>query len=761
MVDNIVNNMDIGVDPIIESPPDNASPEELLKYLCDYIHTYHPNVNLEQLNKAFELAYKAHGEQKRKSGEPYIIHPIRVGIILASLELDKESIIAGILHDVVEDTEYTIDDIRNIFGDDVALLVDGVTKLGKVSFNQDKLEIQAENLRKMLLAMAKDIRVVLIKLADRLHNMRTLQYMSREKQIEKARETLDIYAPIAHRLGIFKIKVELDDLALRYLEPELYFDLIKQLNSREKDRHNYIERIVDDVRKHLAESEVECKVYGRVKHIFSIYKKMLKQDKTLDQIYDLFAIRVVVKTIADCYHVLGTIHNIYTPVPGRFKDYISMPKPNMYRSLHTTVVGDKALPFEIQIRTEEMHRTAEYGIAAHWMYKEGKSGEKEDKLEAKLTWLRQLLEWQQEMPNNLEFINSVKEDLNLFSDNIYCFTPTGEVKTLKAGATTIDFAYSIHSAVGNRMVGARVNGKMVNIDYVLKNGDRCEIVTSQNTKGPSFDWLNIVCTAQAKNKINQWFKKINKDENIDKGKELIYAYAKTHNINLNDLLKNKYLNSLLSRYNVKDWESILAAVGHGGLKESAVVTKLLDEYRKDKRIEQEQDDNQVIENINKNKPIKPQHKKDGVIKIRGTDDVSIRLSKCCNPVPGDEIVGFITRGRGISIHRSDCSNIINLPELDKQRMIETEWSEDINKSENKFLACINICSVNRKGSLNKITKVISENDIDIASMNVHTTKQGEAVVQVEFYIENSFALNKIIDKLRKLQDIIDIERVVN
>ena len=757
MSETLYDIMDIGVDPVLDSPPENCSPDEIFKYLSNYIRHYHPNMDLEKLNTAYEIAYKAHDGQKRKSGEPYITHPLRVACILAALELDKESIIAGLLHDVVEDTEYTLKDIEDLFGSDVATLVDGVTKLGQVSIKQDKIEVQAENLRKMFLAMAKDIRVILIKLADRLHNMRTLQHMRREKQIEIAKETQDIYAPLAHRLGIFKIKVELDDLSLRYLEPEIYFNLMGQLNQRESSRHEYISNIVNEVKEYMLKSEIKCKIYGRVKHIFSIYKKMLKQNKSLDQIYDLFAIRIIVDDIKDCYAALGIIHDIYKPIPGRFKDYIAVPKPNMYRSLHTTVIGNGALPFEIQIRTEEMHKTAEYGIAAHWVYKEGKSGVKQDKMDAKLSWLRQLLEWQQEMPDNLEFINSVKEDLNLFSENIYCFTPGGDVKTLKAGSTPIDFAYSIHSAVGNRMVGARVNSKMVPIDTKLKNGDRIEIITSQNSRGPSLDWLNVVVTTQAKNKIQQWFKKTNKEENINKGKDLINAYAKAHNYNLSELMKNKYLEALYLRYNLKDWDAILAAVGHGGLKEGAVFTKLLDEYKKDNKNE-EKSDNQVLENIQKTKHVKS-NGSNSAIQVKGVNDISVRLSKCCNPVPGDEIVGFITRGRGVSVHRSDCINVINMSDFDKERLIETEWSIDSNSADSNFVASIDIYMSNQKGMLTKITRMLTENDIDIVSMNVRTSKNGEAAVETEFYINNKYGLSKIIEKLRSISGVIDVERV--
>ena len=495
------------LDQEIESPADFTSPEVLYNELIAAIRKYHPSDDISMIEKAYQIAYDAHKDQRRKSGEPYIIHPLCVAIILADLELDKETLVAGILHDVVEDTVMTEEEITAIFGEEVALLVDGVTKLTQISWTIDKVEIQAENLRKMFLAMAKDIRVILIKLADRLHNMRTLQYMKPEKQKEKARETMDIYAPIADRLGISKIKTELDDLSLKYLQPEVYKELSEKLALRKDTREAFIHKIMDEVKKHMDDAGIEAKVDGRVKHFFSIYKKMVNQDKTLDQIYDIFAVRIIVESVKDCYAALGVIHEMYKPIPGRFKDYIAMPKPNMYQSLHTTLIGSSGQPFEIQIRTYEMHRTAEYGIAAHWKYKEsGSSKAAIDSAEAKLSWLREILEWQRDMSDNKEFLSLLKSDLDLFTDDVYCFTPTGDVKNLPSGSTPIDFAYSIHSAVGNKMVGARVNGKLVNIDYVIKNGDRVEIITSQNSKGPSRDWLKLVKSTQAKNKINQWFK---------------------------------------------------------------------------------------------------------------------------------------------------------------------------------------------------------------------------------------------------------------
>ena len=536
----------------ISKPEDFTDPEVLYEKLINTIREYHPSTDLSMVEKAYKLARDAHKDQKRKSGEPYIIHPLCVAIILAELELDKETIVAGILHDVVEDTTATLEDLSREFNDEVALLVDGVTKLGQLSYSHDKMDLQAENLRKMFLAMAKDIRVILIKLADRLHNMRTLQYMRPEKQKEKARETMDIYAPIAHRLGISKIKTELDDLSLKYLQPEVYKDLEEKLQTNKEGRENFIQSIIDEVSKHIEEAGIRAEIDGRVKHLFSIYKKMRNQNKTLDQIYDIFAVRIKVDTVKDCYAALGVIHEMYKPIPGRFKDYIAMPKQNMYQSLHTTLIGSSGTPFEIQIRTFEMHRTAEYGIAAHWKYKENITGEGDNE-EQKISWLRQILEWQRDLSDNHEFLNLLKDDLNMFSENVYCFTPNGDLKSLPNGSTPIDFAYSIHSAVGNKMVGARVNGKMVNIDYKIQNGDQVEVVTSNNSNGPSMDWLKIVKSTQAKNKINQWFKLQNKEENIIKGKELIDKYCKSKGIVLQDILKPEYMEKVRLKYSYKDY----------------------------------------------------------------------------------------------------------------------------------------------------------------------------------------------------------------
>ena len=740
----------------VDTPADFTSPEVLYQDLITEIKKYHPSSNLSDIEKAYKVAYKAHEGQKRKSGEPYIIHPLCVAIILAELELDKESIIAGLLHDVVEDTVMTSEDVEKEFGSEVALLVDGVTKLTQLNYEHDKIEVQAENLRKMFLAMAKDIRVIMIKLADRLHNMRTMQYQSPAKQIEKSRETMEIYAPIAHRLGISKIKVELDDLSMKYLMPDVYNDLVEQVNLNRPGREAFIKSIIKEVGMHISNAGIEAEIDGRVKHFFSIYRKMVNQNKTLDQIYDIFAVRIKVDTVKDCYAALGVIHEMYKPIPGRFKDYIAMPKPNMYQSLHTTLIASNGQPFEVQIRTYEMHRTAEYGIAAHWKYKEGKSGAPSNE-EAKLSWLRQMLEWQTEMSDNKEFLSSIKSDLNLFSDNIYCFTPTGDVKNLPAGSCPVDFAYSIHSAVGNKMVGARVNGKLVTIDYELKSGDRVEIITSQNSKGPSRDWLNIVKSTQARNKINQWFKQELKEDNILKGKELITNYCKTKGIVLSDIMKPENQEKTLNKYGFKDWNSLLASVGHGGLKEGQVVNKLVEENEKRKKAEVT--DNDVLEGIvQQEAKNKDKYKKTrGGIVVKGIHDVAVRFSKCCNPVPGDEIVGFVTRGRGVTIHRTDCVNVINFPENERERLIEAEW-EQVDSSADKYSTEINIFAANRTGLIVDISRIFTEANIDVKFMNSRVNKKGIAKINLGFDIHGKDELNRLVEKLRNIEGVTDIAR---
>lgn len=745
-------------DAAVKTMHDFTSPEVLYKELINSVLKYHPSTDISVIEKAYKVASEAHEGQKRKSGEPYIIHPLCVAIILADLELDKETIVAGLLHDAVEDTWMTYEEVEKEFGSEVALLVDGVTKLGQLSYSADKVEVQAENLRKMFLAMAKDIRVILIKLADRLHNMRTLQYMRPEKQQEKARETMDIYAPIAMRLGISKIKVELDDLSLKYLKPDVYYDLVHKVALRKSEREQFVGAIVKEVKKHMDDANIKAQVDGRVKHFFSIYKKMVNQDKTIDQIYDLFAVRILVDTVKDCYAALGVIHEMYKPIPGRFKDYIAMPKPNMYQSLHTTLIGPNGQPFEIQIRTYEMHRTAEYGIAAHWKYKESSDGKAPvgKSEEEKLNWLRQILEWQRDMSDNKEFMSLLKNDLDLFADSVYCFTPQGDVKTLPSGSTPVDFAYSVHSAVGNKMVGARVNGKLVPIEYEIKNGDRIEIITSQNSQGPSRDWLKLVKSTQAKNKINQWFKKELKEDNILKGKEMLAQYARAKGFKIANYTKTQYLEAVLRKYGFRDWDSVLAAIGHGGLKEGQVFNKLVEAY--DKENKKNLTDEQVLEAASETQEKLHIAKSKSGIVVKGIHDVAVRFSKCCNPIPGDEIVGFVTRGRGITIHRTDCVNVLNMSETDRTRLIEAEWQQPDTKEKEKYMAEIQVYANNRTGLLVDLSKIFTERKIDLRSINSRTSKQEKATISMSFEIGSKEELRSLIEKIRQVESVIDVER---
>lgn len=745
-------------DAAVKTMHDFTSPEVLYKELINSVLKYHPSTDISMIEKAYKVASEAHEGQKRKSGEPYIIHPLCVAIILADLELDKETIVAGLLHDAVEDTWMTYEEVEKEFGSEVALLVDGVTKLGQLSYSADKVEVQAENLRKMFLAMAKDIRVILIKLADRLHNMRTLQYMRPEKQQEKARETMDIYAPIAMRLGISKIKVELDDLSLKYLKPDVYYDLVHKVALRKSEREQFVGAIVKEVKKHMDDANIKAQVDGRVKHFFSIYKKMVNQDKTIDQIYDLFAVRILVDTVKDCYAALGVIHEMYKPIPGRFKDYIAMPKPNMYQSLHTTLIGSNGQPFEIQIRTYEMHRTAEYGIAAHWKYKESSDGKAPvgKSEEEKLNWLRQILEWQRDMSDNKEFMSLLKNDLDLFADSVYCFTPQGDVKTLPSGSTPVDFAYSVHSAVGNKMVGARVNGKLVPIEYEIKNGDRIEIITSQNSQGPSRDWLKLVKSTQAKNKINQWFKKELKEDNILKGKEMLAQYARAKGFKIANYTKTQYLEAVLRKYGFRDWDSVLAAIGHGGLKEGQVFNKLVEAY--DKENKKNLTDEQVLEAASETQEKLHIAKSKSGIVVKGIHDVAVRFSKCCNPIPGDEIVGFVTRGRGITIHRTDCVNVLNMSETDRTRLIEAEWQQPDTKEKEKYMAEIQVYANNRTGLLVDLSKIFTERKIDLRSINSRTSKQEKATISMSFEIGSKEELRSLIEKIRQVESVIDVER---
>ena len=738
--------------------------EQLYKELIDKIKTYHPSDDFSMVEKAYKLAVEAHKEQKRKSGEPYIIHPLKVAYILAELELDMETITAGILHDIIEDTPYTYEDITHLFGEEIAALVDGVTKLGKLSYTT-KEEAQAENYRKMFLAMAKDIRVILIKLADRLHNMRTLNYMTPEKQREKAQETLDIYAPLAHRLGISKIRSEMEDLCFKYLNPDAYFDLAAKIQKKKEERDQFVQSMVQELQTKMNEAGIKGKVYGRTKHFFSIYKKMVSQNKTLDQIYDLFAIRALVDSVKDCYAVLGIVHTAYTPMPGRFKDYIAMPKPNMYQSLHNTLIGPHGQVFEVQIRTWEMHRTSEYGIAAHWKYKEGRANEKSSKAqkseEAKLAWLRQIMEWQKDMSDNKEYLDTIKLDLNIYSTQVYAFTPQGDVIQLTKDSTPIDFAYMIHSAVGNKMVGARVNNKIVPLDHKIQNGDIVEIITSQNSKGPNRDWLAIVKTAQARTKIKQWFKKEEKEENIIRGREMILADIKKKGYQPQDLLRPEWEEIVLVKYDFKTWDALLAAVGYGGMKEGQVVNRLKDEYLKEKRKTQTAED--ALKDFEKTidqKPVKKHKSKSGVV-VEGIGDVAVRFSKCCSPVPGDEIIGFVTRGRGVTIHRTDCINVINLSNEERGRLINAEWDTQFAKGESNtsYLAELKVVANDRVGLIVEISRQLADDDISVKGFNVRTTKDMQAILNVTIEIKTKEQLERVVTRLKNLRDVTEVERV--
>ena len=741
------------------------SPETLYEDLLQRIRKYHPAEDISLVERAYKFAEEAHRNQFRKSGEPYIIHPLCVAIILADLEMDLETIAAGLLHDVVEDTICTNEEICEMYGSDVALLVDGVTKLEHWQFTGDngqldRLEMQAENLRKMFLAMAKDIRVIIIKLADRLHNMRTLQYQKPESQQRIAKETMEIYAPIAQRLGISKIKVELDDLSLKYLEPEAYYDLVEKIAIRKSEREAYIQKIVDEVSEHIANAGIKAKIDGRIKHFFSIYKKMKNQHKTIDQIYDLFAVRIIVDSIRDCYAALGVIHEMYRPMPGRFKDYIAMPKENMYQSLHTTLIGSSGQPFQIQIRTYEMHKAAEYGIAAHWKYKAAADGKKvATQEEEKMAWLRQILEWQRDTEDNKEFLSQLRNELNLYTDSVYCFTPTGDVKSLPAGSTPVDFAYAIHSAVGNKMIGAKVNGKLVPFDYELVTGDRVEIMTSQNSKGPSRDWLNTVKSTQARNKINQWFKQEYKEDNIAKGRDAMIGYCKGKSIDSTKIFTPEYMAKAIKRYGFTDWEALLAAVGHGAVREGQIINRMLEMYEADHKKMVSDDEIMAEVESNNGLPKMQKKKNNGGIVVKGIHDVAVRFSKCCSPVPGDEIVGFVTRGRGVSIHRTDCVNVINLPDFDRARLIDAEWQEpEGEKGQERYLTEISIFANNRHGLLADVSRTLTEKNIDILSVNTRTNRNGVATMCVSFEISGREELQKLVEKLRNIDSVIDIER---
>jgi len=720
------------------------------------------NINKELVIKAYNLAAEAHSEQRRISGELYVSHPVEVASILVDMGMDTNTVVAGLLHDVIEDTRYTYDELKDIFGEEIAELVDGVTKLGKIKY-KSKEEEQADNVRKMLLAMAKDIRVILIKLADRLHNMRTLRYMPPDKQKEKSKETFDIYAPLAHRLGMFKIKWELEDLAFRYMYPTEYYDLVNQVAEKRKEREAYISMIMDEIVDKLKNSSIECDIDGRPKHFYSIYKKMLSQNKSIDQIFDLTAIRVLVDSIKDCYAALGLVHTIYKPIPGRFKDYIAMPKPNMYQSLHTTVIGPQGKPFEIQIRTYEMHRVAEYGIAAHWKYKETGSSKEtpKDSMDQKLVWLRDMLEWQKETADAEEFMEAFKIDL--FADEIFVFTPKGEVINLPQRATPIDFAYRIHTDIGNRTVGAKVNGNMVTLDYKLTTGEIVDIITSSKPKGPNIDWLNIATSNQAKTKIKAWFKKEKREENIQRGKELLEKEAKKQDRNFADIAKGEMLDRLIRRYHGSNLEDLYVVVGASQVLPSTIVTALKDSLEEDKKAKANEDNKVSI--MEAEKQIELQRKKEkakkksyfGVI-VSGMNNVQVRFAKCCNPVPGDDIIGFITNFRGISIHRSDCPNLEEINKDSKHRIVEVEWEKE---NTELYSARIQIHAFDRTNLISDIIALVNELKIPLNALNVETKKDAMVLIHMSLLIKDINLLEECLKRLRKIKDVVDAFRIGN
>ncbi|MFO7612863.1 MAG: bifunctional (p)ppGpp synthetase/guanosine-3',5'-bis(diphosphate) 3'-pyrophosphohydrolase [Clostridia bacterium] len=720
--------------------------EKTFGELIEKIRKYNPNSNFELIESAYNVAKKFHEGQIRLSGEPFLNHPIEVAKILADLELNSKTIAAGLMHDVIEDTAAEYSEIKELFGEEIADMVEGVSKLSKLTLDTRK-EQQVENLRKMLMAMSKDIRVIIIKLSDRLHNMRTLAHVSREKQIEKATETMEIYAPISHRLGMSAFKWELEDLSFRYLHPEEYRNLVTQIAVKRKEREKYIDNIIIEIKENLKEKNIEGIIDGRVKHLYSIYTKMKRQNTTIEQIFDMFAVRIIVDNIKDCYAALGMVHEMFRPVPGRFKDYIAMPKPNMYQSLHTTLVGKQGHPFEVQIRTHDMHRIAEYGIAAHWKYKQGIS--KTDDMENKLAWLRQMIEWQKDTADVDEFYDNLKIDL--FDDEVFVFSPKGDVINLPAGSTPIDFAYSIHSAIGNKMTGAKINGKMVPISYVLENGDIVEIITLSSSKGPSRDWLKIVKSTQAKNKIRQYFKKEHRDENIEKGREMIEHELKRQGLSFPELFKPEYYEDMLKRYNFKSIDDALGAVGYSGITSNKIISKLKEAYRK-----ANPDDSALKEKeLQQKEKVIPVNTTDerGII-VRGINNCLVTIGQCCNPVPGDDIIGYITRGRGVTIHRRDCVNVINDPKF-KEREIDVRWAE---KTSADYQSEIVIKAHDRNNLLNEITNILNDSSISLTSVEGRANKEGYAIIKLQMGILNKDQLSTVIKRLKRLSGVIDINR---
>lgn len=730
-----------------------------LQEILDKIKEYAPNTDTTLVEKAYYLAKSAHEGVLRKSGEPYIIHPIAVANILVEMQLDIETISAGLLHDVIEDTDYTYDDIKEMFSKEVADLVDGVTKLGQIKY-QSKEETQAENLRKMFLAMAKDIRVILIKLADRLHNMRTLKYMPEEKAKYKAKETLEIYGGIAHRLGISKIKWELEDLALRYIDPDGYYELVDKVSMKRSQREEYISQIVDLLQEKFTEVNINCEVYGRPKHFYSIYKKMKNKNKTFEEIFDLTAVRIVVDTIKDCYAVLGMVHTLWVPMPGRFKDYIAMPKANMYQSLHTTVIGPEGEPVEIQIRTHEMHNIAEYGIAAHWKYKEGTMSN-DEKMEEKLKWLRQMMEWEKDVKDPQEFLDSLKEDV--FNSQVYVFTPKGDVIELPAESTPIDFAYRVHSKVGNKCVGAKINGRLVPIDYTLQNGEIVEVITSANSTGPSRDWLKIVKTPNARNRIRQFFKKERREENIERGYEILEKEFKKYGISIKDSSIEKFMEQIAKKFNQPSLEDLIATIGYGGIVASQVVPKVRDFYLKEEKKKEKEHRQKESEDLSKynisDQEYKQKRKKSssGVI-VRGLDNILVRFAKCCNPLPGDEIVGYVTKGRGVAIHRADCPNCKTNDEFFQKRLVDVAWD---NPKKSKFEGEIRIVGTDRKGMLNDIIHTIAMQKFNINGVNARKSKDEITHINLLIEVNDISELINLMKKIKSIPGVDDVFRVRN
>lgn len=732
-----------------------------LQEILDKIKEYASNTDTTLVEKAYYLAKSAHEGVLRKSGEPYIIHPIAVANILVDMQLDIETISAGLLHDVIEDTDYTYDDIKEMFSKEVADLVDGVTKLGQIKY-QSKEETQAENLRKMFLAMAKDIRVILIKLADRLHNMRTLKYMPEEKAKYKAKETLEIYGGIAHRLGISKIKWELEDLALRYIDPDGYYDLVDKVSMKRSQREEYINKIVKLLQDKFKEVNINCEVYGRPKHFYSIYKKMQNKHKTFEEIFDLTAVRIVVDTIKDCYAVLGMVHTLWVPMPGRFKDYIAMPKANMYQSLHTTVIGPEGEPVEIQIRTHEMHNIAEYGIAAHWKYKEGTMSN-DEKMEEKLKWLRQMMEWEKDVKDPQEFLDSLKEDV--FNSQVYVFTPKGDVIELPAESTPIDFAYRVHSKVGNKCVGAKINGRLVPIDYKLQNGEIVEVITSANSTGPSRDWLKIVKTPNARNRIRQFFKKERRDENIERGYEVLEKEFKRYGLPLKDSSIDKFMEQVAKKFNQPSVEDLIATIGYGGITPSQVVPKVRDFYLKEEKKKEKEHRQKELENEDlsqykiSDKEYKEKRKKSssGVI-VKGLDNILVRFAKCCNPLPGDEIIGYVTKGRGVAIHRADCPNCKLDNEIFKKRLVDVEWD---NPKKSKFEGEIRIIGTDRKSMLNDIIHTIAVQKLNINGVNARKSKDEITQINLLVEVNDISELTNLMKKIKAIPGVDDVFRVRN